>query len=236
MNVLVRLVGLALLITAVGCGSVRDLSPGFEVDPAYFALGALYEYAGYPSDLSGGEIDTFDAGQLAEATVFVRFLERLAEEQAIDAEFVVPADTGGAITVASRPVRDYLVSLFPDPPPRPAEIPDLPSSPSGGPKFVYSSGEMFRGRESKLSWLAGVHLRFGRAGRLTLANSPHKVSAIRGLLVETGCTQIEVTQTPRGHYPVVYSVTYVPSPEIAALAAWVEDEVRAVREGGSPAR
>ena len=104
-------------------------------------------------------------------------------------------------------------------------------APPGGPTpdLRTSSRAMLPDRRAETSWLAGVHLRFASGGALRFPNGYHKAGLTATLLKERGARDVEVSQTPPGHYPTVFTVRYEPSPEIAALFAAVDAEIEAAR-------
>ncbi len=61
------------LLAAMGCSSPpqpedHGAPSPLELDPIYFAMGALYEYMGYHADMFGDCIDTFAATKRREAS------------------------------------------------------------------------------------------------------------------------------------------------------------------------
>ena len=192
------------------------------IEPAYFALGCLSEYAGaYQAQWHEDAICTFARGQRPEAVVYQQYLERLARECELDTNIIVRDGAGGCTVVASQMMKGHLVSLYPPYPGRVATGKRMQGSVTMG---------MFKTREAKRSYLAGVYLRHKQGDALVLANSAHKVTVICQLLTDLGASHVDRKRTPRGHYPTMFTVSFAPSHEIERLFQFVDAQREAARQ------
>lgn len=185
---------------------------GQPVDAAFFALGCLSEYAGaWSIEHHEDVVVTFARGKRSEAIVYGEYLRQLAAETGLVTEVQVRDGTGYCTEVASQVLKEHLVTLYPPfrvGPPRPGDAKKTSGT-------VHES--MFRTEGDKRSYLAGVWLRYKQGDDIVIPNSAHKVRLIQELLAELGAKDVQRTQTPRGHYPTMFTITFVPSHGLRAL-------------------
>jgi len=220
---------LLLLIGLAGCGVVPapetvKIDQPLNFDPAYFIIGALYEYAGYEINWSEDRIDIFPGRLRDEADLFKEYLKHLTVKENIKTEIRSKEGVKGQVSFFSQELKDFIVSIYPDVAVKKHFQARKAEMQSNTGSWIHVSPAMLKDQNSKLSFLAGVYLRFKAGDNLVFANSGRKANLVKDLLIEMGCQIVNFKISPRGHYPAILTLSFIPSQKIKTVMEEVERE------------
>jgi len=199
-----------------GQGRHLDLKDGRGVT-VFFILGFLDEYTGRHVVEGDDLVEGFYCNETEKVTVFLRQLERLAQEQGLKADIRQETIQGCLTRVRSAVLSEALNAMY-----RKREEPPIAQSwmaDADGRHHrlgtLWIDDQVFRGveRDLKFAYVAGAYDRYGVADSMRFANSQHKVALLEALLSELGASNIR-TEATQGFMPQTNTIYFQPSAEL----------------------
>ena len=178
-----------------------------HTETIFFLLGMLDEYLGRRVTEGDDRVESFYPGEMVPAFVFHADLNRLAEEQKLDAGVEIEWGDQGHVTFRSEVLPEVIDSFYDFTFGAYTTLNGMKVR-SGWAKLTHDVFEG-HGQDAKLAYLAGAYFRYGSNGRYRFSNSSEKARLIARLLEEIGCENVETTS--RAGLPASNGVLFEPT-------------------------
>lgn len=194
-----------------------------DIDPTFFILGAQDEYLGWKVRLDNDLLYPTFKKETAKRRVYKYFLTETARSHQVKSDIKTVTGPNGYLGYKSNSIKKILLQFYPDLKPDSARRVD----PVTGKKIIYHIGhiqkDVFDGRTlaEKLSYLAGIHLIWGKNMSFRLANT-NKAKVVEWLLNDVGCKNIRMKSSEGGEIPGGHIIIFTPTETLGKMLETVD--------------